>query len=406
MVNTNPQKIEEILNRGTIVEILPSKDEFKKILLSGKKLRFYIGFDATSPDLHLSHAKNIMLMEKFRQLGHETIILFGDFTARIGDPSDENSARKQLSKKQVDDNVKKWKQLIKPLMNFNDFINPPKIKYNSKWLSKLNFEDILRLSSMLTVPRLLERDMYQKRLKEGKTVFLHEFLYPLMQGYDSVAMDVDVEVCGTDQIFNALTGRDLLEKIKGKEKHIVAVTLMENPKTGELMSKSKGTGVFLSSTPNEMYGQIMAQPDEMIKILFINNTYLPLDKIEKIMASENFRNAKAKLALEIVKIYHGEKQAQKAGQEFDKVFHNKELPTDIPVFQTDKNNYFVLDLLFDAKLASSKNEAKRLVEGGGVEMQIGEKKEKISDWKKEIILEDGMVIKVGSRKFVKIKLKI
>ena len=123
MVNTNPQKIEEILNRGTIVEILPSKDEFKKILLSGKKLRFYIGFDATSPDLHLSHAKNIMLMEKFRQLGHETIILFGDFTARIGDPSDENSARKQLSKKQVDDNVKKWKQLIKPLMNFNDFIN-------------------------------------------------------------------------------------------------------------------------------------------------------------------------------------------------------------------------------------------------------------------------------------------
>ena len=164
--------------------------------------------------------------------------------------------------------------------------------------------------------------------------------------------------------------------------------------------------MFLSSTPNEMYGQIMAQPDEMIKILFINNTYLPLDKIEKIMASENFRNAKAKLALEIVKIYHGEKQAQKAGQEFDKVFHNKELPTDIPVFQTDKNNYFVLDLLFDAKLASSKNEAKRLVEGGGVEMQIGEKKEKISDWKKEIILEDGMVIKVGSRKFVKIKLKI
>jgi len=404
MINTNPQKIEEILTRGTIVEILPNKEEFRKELLSGKKLRFYIGFDATSPTLHLSHAKNVILMEKFRQLGHEVIILFGDFTARIGDPSGESSARKQLSRKEVVNNVKKWKQLIKPLMDFNDFKNPPKIKYNNDWLAKLTMEKIIDLASNFTVQQMLVRDMYQKRLKEEKPIHLHEFLYPLMQGYDSVVMDVDVEVCGTDQIFNALAGRDLMKKIKNKDKFVVAVTLMENPKTGELMSKSKGTGVFLDAKPAEMFGQIMAQPDEMTEILFVNNTYLPLEEIKEII-SGNPRGAKARLAFEIVKIFYGQKEAEKAEEEFNKVFRDKELPSDIPVFETGKKQYFVLDLLFDAKLASSKNEAKRLVEGGGVEIISGDKKEKIIDWKKEINLEDGMIIKVGSRKFVKINLK-
>jgi len=401
MINTNFQKIDEVLNRGTIVEILPSKEEFRQKLLSGKKMRFYIGFDATSPTLHLSHAKNIMLMEKFRQLGHEVIILFGDFTARIGDPSGENSTRKQLSRKEVVSNVKKWKQLIKPLMDFNDWKNPPKIKYNNDWLSKFTMEKVIDLASNFTVQRILERDMYQKRMKEEKPIYLHEFLYPLMQGYDSVVMDVDVEVCGTDQIFNALTGRDLLKKLKDKEKFVVAVTLMENPKTRELMSKSKGTGVFLDAKPNEMYGQIMAQPDEMVEILFINNTYLSVEEIKKIVV-ENPRNAKARLSFEIVKIFYGEKAAQMAEEEFNKVFRDKELPSDIPVFQTDRKEYFPLDLLCDTRLASSKNEAKRLVEGGGVEIQIGGKKERIVDWKKEVNLEDGMIIKVGSRRFTKI----
>jgi len=404
MMNTNSQKIDEVLNRGTIVEILPGNEEFRTKLLSGKKLKFYIGFDATSPTLHLSHAKNIMLMEKFRQLGHEVIVLFGDFTARIGDPSGESSARKQLSRKEVVNNVKKWKQLIKPLMNFGDHKNPPKIKYNNDWLSKLTMEEIIDLASHFTVQRMLERDMYQKRIKEEKPIYLHEFLYPLMQGYDSVAMDVDVEVCGTDQIFNALAGRDLMKKLKGKDKFVVAVTLMENPKTGELMSKSKGTGVFLDANPVQMFGQIMAQPDEMTEILFINNTYLSLEEIKGIVAG-NPRDAKARLAFEIVKIFYGEKQAKIAGEEFNRVFHNKELPSDIPSFETPKNNYFILDLLFDTNLASSKNEAKRLIEGGGVEIINKDKKERVTDWKKEVNLQDGMIIKVGSRKFVKIKIK-
>jgi tyrosyl-tRNA synthetase len=405
MATTNEQKIDEVLNRGTIVEILPTKEEFKKTLLTGKKLRFYIGFDATSATLHLSHAKNIMLMEKFRQLGHEVIILFGDFTARIGDPSGENSARKQLTRKEVVANVKKWKQLIKPLMNFGDFKNPPKIMYNNDWLAKLNMEDLISLASNFTVQRMLERDMFEKRMKEQKPIYLHEFLYPLMQGYDSVAMNVDVEVCGTDQIFNALAGRELIKKLKNKDKFVVAVTLMENPKTGELMSKSKGTGVFLDASPKDMYGQIMAQPDEMIEILFVNNTYLTIEEIKSVMSAGNPRDAKARLAFEIVKIFYGENKAKQTEEEFNKVFSNKELPTDILVFETEKDNYFVLDLLCDTKLAPSKSEAKRLVEGNAVEFINGDKKEKITDWKKEATLEDGMIIKVGSRRFIKIKKK-
>jgi len=404
MTETNPEKVDEVLDRGTIVEILPTKDEFRKQMLSGKKLRFYIGFDATSPTLHLSHAKNIMLMEKFRKLGHEVIILFGDFTARIGDPSGEKSARKQLSRKEVVENVKKWKQLIKPLMLFGDFKNPPKIKYNNDWLAKLTMEEVIGLASNFTVQRMLERDMYQKRIKEEKPIYLHEFLYPLMQGYDSVAMDVDVEVCGTDQIFNALAGRELIKKLKNKDKFVVAVTLMENPKTGELMSKSKGTGVFLDAKPAKMYGQIMAQPDEMIEILFVNNTYLPLEEIRKTVAG-NPRDAKARLSFEIVKLFYGEKEAENAEGEFNKIFKNKELPTDIPVFETEKKKYLILDLLCDTKLLPSKNEAKRLVEQNAVEIIARENKTKITDWKKEISLEDGTIIKVGSRRFIKIKLK-
>jgi tyrosyl-tRNA synthetase len=227
-----------------------------------------------------------------------------------------------------------------------------------------------------------------------------------MQGYDSVAMDVDVEVCGTDQIFNALAGRDLIKKIKGKEKFVVAVTLMENPKTGELMSKSRGTGVFLDAEPAKMYGQIMAQPDEMVEILFINNTYLSLAEIKTII-SGNPRDSKARLAFEIVKIFYGEKEAKKAQDEFEKVFRNKELPSDMPVLEISGGNYRLLDLLClpagrqATALTTSKKEAKRLIEAGAVDIDNVTEK----DWRKFVEAKDGMVIKVGSRKFIKIKTK-
>lgn len=393
------QKVDEILDRGTIVKILPTKKEFKEKLLSGEKLRFYIGFDATAPTLHLSHAKNLMLLEKFRKLGHEVIVLFGDFTARIGDPTGENSARKQLTREEVISNVEIWKKLIKPLMNFEDTKNPPLIKYNHDWLAKLNFEDIIKLASNLTVQQMLERDMFEKRIKDGIPIHLHEFLYPLMQGYDSVAMEADVELCGTDQIFNALTGRTLLKKLKNKDKFVVAVTLMEDPKTGELMSKSKGTGVFLDASINDMYGQIMSQTDEMIEILFVNVTSLPMDKVKENMALENPRDAKMKLAWEIVRIFHGEAEADKAQENFINTIQKKETPDEVAVFIVEGNES-ILDFMLRAELAQSKGDARRKIEQGGV--SIDGKKITLIDLILTKEKHNGKIIKVGKKSFRKI----
>jgi len=397
-VNTDEKAIDEVLERGTIVQVLPTKEAFKERLMSGEQLRFYIGFDATAPTLHLSHAKNLMLLEKFRKLGHEVIVLFGDFTARIGDPSGEDSARKQLTREDVMENVKIWKELIEPLMEFNGSDNPPLIKYNNDWLSKLNFEDVISLASNLTVQQMLERDMFEKRIQEGKPIHLHEFLYPLMQGYDSVAMDVDAEVCGTDQIFNALTGRTLLRKLKNKDKFVVAVTLMENPKTGDLMSKSKGTGIFLDVSAPDMYGQIMSQPDEMVEILFVNVTSLSLKEISELMKMDNLRDLKMRLAFEIVKIFHGEDKTKTAQQAFVDQFQNKSIPDNL-VEKTGTTGLELLDVLVETGLVSSKSEARRKMDEGAVKLD----EEKITDHKYQLEFGDKeeKILKLG-RKIVKL----
>jgi len=400
-VITDPKEVDAVLERGTIVEILPTKKEFREALLSGKKLRFYIGFDATAPTLHLSHAKNFMLMEKFRTLGHEVIILFGDFTARIGDPTGESAVRKQLTREDVVHNVEQWKKLVTPLMNFDDAENPPKIMYNHDWLAKLTMEDVVSLASNFTVQQILARDMFQKRMHEEKPIHLHEFLYPLMQGYDSVAMDVDVEVCGTDQIFNALAGRTLLKKLKGKDKFVVAVTLMENPKTGELMSKSKGVGVFLDVSPGDMYGQVMAQSDEMIEILFINNTLLSLEEIKKIMKADNPRDAKMRLALEITTLFHGKEAAKKAEEHFIKVIQQKqapEAPREVMVAESKMN---IVTLLVTAELAKSKGDARRLIEQKAIKIDG----EIITEDKDIAITAKGFILQKGPRQFVKVSKK-
>jgi len=397
-VVTDPKKIDAILDRGTIVQILPTKKEFRDRLLSGDRLRFYIGFDATAPTLHLSHAKNFMLMERLRQLGHEVIILFGDFTARIGDPSGETSARKPLSRDEVLANVKRWKELVAPFMDLENKDNPTLIKYNHEWLSVLTFEDIIDLASNMTVQQLLERDMFQNRLKDGKPIHLQEFLYPIMQGYDSVAMEVDAELCGTDQIFNALVGRTLLRKLKNKNKFVVAVTLMENPKTGELMSKSRGTGVFLDVTANDLYGQIMAQPDEMTEILFVNCTWLELADIAKIMKMSPYE-AKKHLAHEFTALYKSTAEADIAAQHFQTVFSKNENPEEMAEVEVTNKNWSLVDLLLHTDLVPSKTEGRRLIEQGGVRVDGAV----IGDREATIRPTAGLVIQVGKRKFIKIK---
>ncbi|OHA07574.1 MAG: hypothetical protein A2934_01635 [Candidatus Sungbacteria bacterium RIFCSPLOWO2_01_FULL_47_10] len=442
--STDKKRIEEIFNRGIVVKILPDEKSFLERLFSGERLKIYVGADPTSDSLHLSHAKNYMFLEELRQLGHEVIILIGDFTARIGDPTGRMDARARLSDAHIKKNVAGWLSQIKPLMNFNDKKNPPKIVYNNAWLSKLSLGDIVALASNFTVQQMLERDMFRRRFygewkctncgypnmfdqdfldkkiqfqncsncasrtpknevflqKESsnkKPIFLHEFLYPLMQGYDSVALDVDAELCGTDQIFNALAGRTLLKRLKNKEKFVIVVNLMENPKTHELMSKSRGTGVFLSSGPTEMYGAIMAQPDEMIEVLFINCTRIPLSEKDRIMALGP-RDAKARIAREIVSKFYGEKKAADTEKDFIKTFSQK---------KPDKASFSIIhatkeqaltDFLYSHGLASSKSEARRLILNGAVE--IGG--EILRDPREAVFPQKNTVIRVGKKKFVRV----
>ncbi|MDF1498434.1 MAG: tyrosine--tRNA ligase [Patescibacteria group bacterium] len=399
-INTDPKQIDEILNRGTIVEILPTKKEFREKLLSGEKLKFYIGADPTAKALHLGHAQQLMILENFRKLGHEVIFLIGDFTGMIGDPTDKSAARIRQTREDVENNFKEWKEQVKNILSFGDKDNPVKIKYNSEWLSKLNFEQVLDLASNFTVQQMLERDMFEKRIKEEKPIHLHEFLYPLMQGYDSVAMDVDVELCGTDQIFNALSGRTLMQKLKNKNKFVIASKLIADEKTGMLMSKSNGTGVFLDLNPNDLFGAIMSQPDGMIKPLLLGCTRISLEEIEKLMNLDNPRDAKAKLAREIVEIYHGKKEADNAEKEFNKIFRDKKRPSEIEEVKLTKKDYNLLGLLSETKLTSSKSEARRLVQQGGVKIDDVVQK----DFEKKIEIKNGMIVQVGKRRFVKIVL--
>ncbi|MBN2854162.1 tyrosine--tRNA ligase [Patescibacteria group bacterium] len=399
-MNKKQEIIDSLLNRGVITNILPTREELEKKLNSEEKLKIYIGADPTSGALHLSHAKNYMVLEEFRQLGHEVYVLIGDFTARIGDPTEKSSARKQLSREDVTENVKSWLRQIKPLMDFEAKDNPPKVVYNHDWLSKLTMEEVVNLASNFTVQQMLERDMFEKRMGENKPIFLHEFLYPLMQGYDSVALEVDIELCGTDQIFNALAGRTLLKKLKNKDKFVVAVNLMENPVSGELMSKSRGTGIFLDFSPEDMYGGIMAQPDEMIKVFLVNNTRLPLAEIDKLLKEDNPRDAKMKTAKIITAIFHGEELAQKAEETFVSKIQKKEAPDDLEEISLGFESETLLNILKKAIPKMSGGALRRLISQNAVRLE-GEVK---ADEKEIINLnKEGMILNVGKRTWLKIK---
>ena len=379
------KNVEELLSRS-VKEIIPSKEFLKEVLLSGKKLKIYIGTDATGGSLHLGHATNYMILERFRRLGHDVIFLVGDFTSRIGDPTDrDDSERRQLSREEVVQNTKTWINQIRPLIDVDNKENPVKVMYNHEWLSKLTFEDVLNLASNFTVQQMIERDMFQKRMQENKPLYLHELFYPLMQGFDSVAMNVDMEMCGSDQKFNALAGRTLLKKLKNKEKFVFITTLLENPVTGEkMMSKSKGAGVFLDWDANQMFGAVMAEPDENMEQLFIDCTWLELNKINEIMKSHP-KEAKMRLAFEITKIYHGEDTAKEAQENFEETFSKGGVPKDIETVKVSKGTPLV-ETLLERGLVSSKSEFNRLNKKGAI---------------KEI--ENG-VYRVGKHRFLRIEI--
>ena len=391
-------RIEEMFVRGTVMEAFPSKEKLMDRLLSGERIKIYYGLDPTHTAIHLGHAKNLIFLEELRQLGHEVVVLFGDFTAMIGDPTSKAVARKQLTADEVKMNMTTWVGQIRPLIDFDDAENPATIAHNSEWLSKLSFADVVNLASNFTVQQMLERDMFEKRLKDNVPIHVHEFMYPLMQGYDSVAMDVDIEMCGMDQKFNALAGRTLLKKIKNKEKFVFITTLLENPKTKEkMMSKSLGTGVFLDFEAGKMYGSLMAQDDENTRQLFVDCTWLDLEDIEHILGVDNPRDAKTCLAFEITKIYHGEEKARLASKDFDNTFKSGNLPENIKEVKV-KTGKLLMDVVSREKLVSSKSDFRRLIAEGAV--SNAETKEKITDPFFKIT--DDVIIRIGPLRFLKI----
>ncbi|MFA5878031.1 MAG: tyrosine--tRNA ligase [Candidatus Staskawiczbacteria bacterium] len=408
MIDTNPQKIKELLERA-VSKIYPSKDELEKVLLSGKKLRIYFGVDPTNPHMHLDHATSLFILRRLRVLGHEVVFLIGDFTAQIGDPTGKMSTRIQLSEKDVLKNCKNYVKMASKILDFRARKNPAKVAFNRKWLKKMDLEDLMSLMSKITIGKLLARDMFQKRIEEKKEIYFHEFMYPLLQGYDSVALDVDMEVGGSDQIFNMLVGRDLLKVLRKKEKYIIAKEILQDPKSGKmLMSKSEGRFIALDDTPNDMYGKIMALPDEMIISCFMHWTEVSLIEIENMtkgLQANTIKpmDAKAKLAREVVRFYHGGKLAAAAEDEFNKVVRKGDLPSEMRTIHMSDNGISISstssDLIFNLGLTDSKSEAKRLVEQGAfsVDGKVH------TDWKTKPDLKPGSVIKAGKRKFIKIK---
>jgi len=399
---TDEKKIDEILTRS-ISKIYPSKEALKNVLLSGKQMRVYIGIDPTATYVHIGHSTNYILLKKFHELGHKIIVLIGDFTARIGDPSDKTSLRKKLSISEVKNNLETYKKQIGKIIDFNDKKNPVQFAFNSKWLAGMLFGEAMDLASNFTMQQMMERDMFQKRIKENKPIYMHEFFYPLMQGYDSVALNADIEIGGTDQTFNMLVGRILVKNLQGREKFVITTTLLENPITKQkLMSKSLGTGIGLNESPIDMYGKTMSQADENIPQLFTDCTYIGMDEINKINeklkeGKINSRDLKMKLAYEIVKIYHGEKKAKEAEENFAKTFQKKEIPEKIEEVVCNTGE-LLSNVLINNKILKSKSEWRRLIEGNAIHDLIQNKN--ISDSNTKITKD--LTLKIGKKKFLKI----
>ncbi|MBT5503021.1 tyrosine--tRNA ligase [Candidatus Falkowbacteria bacterium] len=392
-VNTDPQKIEQLLTRG-VENVYPNKEFLEELLKSGKKLKLYLGIDPTGPSLHLGHAISLMKLRQFQELGHTVIMLIGSFTAMIGDPTDKLAVRQPLTRKQVLANCKNYEKQAASILD----MKKTEVKYNNKWLDKLNFKDIVEIAGKFTVQQMLERDMFENRMKEGKPIGLHEFLYPLMQGYDCVAMKVDGEIGGNDQTFNMLAGRTLMKSMSNKEKFVVTNKLLADT-SGKKMGKSEGNMITLDDAAVDKFGKVMAWTDDMIVNGFELCTFEPASKVSEVEArlnkGENPRDLKLELAKAIVRIYHGEAEAEKAVDNFIKTFSQKQNPDDIEEF--DLSGKTIIEALVEARVVQSNSEARRNIQQGGV---------KINDQVVEKIdtkVKSGDVIQKGKRHFIKIK---
>lgn len=396
----------DLIKRG-VSEIIPEDELLKKLEKSYKEqkpLKIKLGCDPSRPDLHIGHSVVLRKLAQFQSLGHQAILIIGDFTGMIGDPSGRNVTRPALSLEETRKHGETYFEQASKILDKEK----TKIVYNSQWLGKMSFEDVIKLASKYTVARMLERDDFTKRYKNGEPISVHEFLYPLAQAMDSVAIESDVELGGTDQKFNLLVGRDIQREFGVEPQVILTMPLLVGTDGVEKMSKSYGNYIGISDTPQDIFGRTLSIADSLIYTYYelatdINNADLAKVKSDLENPEVNPRNIKRALAKKLVEMYHSVELAQEAEEEFDKIFIKKEIPDEIPLFEitNGQKEISIIDLITTVNFAPSKGEARRLVQQGGVTLDG----EKMADITAAVQLKPENILKVGKRKFIKIIVK-
>lgn len=399
------QQINDLLERG-VINIIPSKDQLKKALESGKKLNIYLGIDPTATRIHLGHAVILRKLEKLAQLGHNVTFLIGDFTALIGDTSDKESERPVLTSQEIEHNFQTYKQQASKILDFNK-VN---VHYNSKWLKKLGFSDIISLTKHFSVNDFISRELIKKRLNEGKHVKLDEVLYPIMQGYDSYFMNIDLQLGGADQTFNMQAGRTLQKSLRNKESFVLATDYLPGT-DGRKMSKSWGNAIWLDDTPSDMYAKVMAINDDLIITYFKLATNVPNNKIteveQRLQNEDNPRDIKKELAFEVVCELYNTEEAELAKNHFEKTVQNKEQPVNIKLIKLPKsylNSVTIIDALIKAELTVSKAEARRITNQGGIKVN-GENLTSLDDPLDSFIKNGKVLLQRGKLKAAEIQIE-
>lgn len=395
MINTDESKIKELLERG--VEEIINKEDLKKKLLSGKKLRVKLGIDPTSPNLHLGRSIPLLKLKDFQDLGHTAVFIVGDFTGVIGDTSDKDSERPMLTSETIKNNLKKYKEQVGKIIN----LKKSEFHLNSSWLKKLTFTEIGELADVFSVNSFIQRDNIRKRLTLGKRVSLREVLYPIMQGYDSVSVSSDVEIGGMDQKFNLLAGRDLQKKFNQEQQNIVMGPIVEGT-DGRKMSSSFGNTINFNDSPSDMFGKVMSVRDDLVIKYFVLFTRISLTGIEEYKKQflKDPKGVKKKLAWEIVNIYHGGEEANNAEASWEKTFSKKEIPEDVKTIKV-KLKIPLIDILVNQGFVSSKTEFRRLIKEGAIKFKGKIEEKKIID--PNSLIEESGALKVGKKRFLKIE---
>lgn len=395
-MKTDSSTLQIILEKGVSDVIV--KKELEAKLKSGKQLRVKLGIDPTGSDLHLGHMVPLRKLQQFQEAGHQVVLIFGNFTGQIGDPSGKAEARPLKTQEELENNAKHYLDQAAKVLDIKNI----EVVWNADWLGKLTFSDVTRLASVFTVQQMMERDMFQDRLKAQAPIYVHEFMYPLMQGYDSVAIKADVELGGTDQTFNLLAGREIQRSYGQEPQSVITVPILEGTDGLKKMGKTTGNYIGINEDPKDMYGKTMSIPDNLIVRYFELTTNLKIEEINEInrqlLGGENPRNLKMRLAREIVTMYHSAEAGAEAEQHFIQVFSKKELPDDIQEVKLTGTSMIIVDILMQLNACPSKGEARRLVQGGGVKYN-GTKIENFTDI---LELSGDSILQVGKRGFYKL----